>query len=79
LGTKADQMVVKEISYDISSPTIDSQILLLRAAGADVVLLAAIPKFAAQGLNPRSSAGNLFTSYPHRPRPSSSRWKRSAA
>jgi branched-chain amino acid transport system substrate-binding protein len=50
LGTKADQMVVKEISYDISSPTVDSQLLLLRAAGADVVLLAAIPKFAAQGL-----------------------------
>ena len=50
LGIKAEQIVVKEISYDVSSPTVDSQILLLRDAGADVVVLAAIPKFAAQAL-----------------------------
>jgi len=37
-------------SYETSDPTIDSQITSLQGAGADVLLVAAIPKFAAQAI-----------------------------
>ena len=36
LGSKAQSMIVKEESYDLSSPTIDSQIVSLKNSGADV-------------------------------------------
>jgi ABC-type branched-subunit amino acid transport system substrate-binding protein len=51
LGDKAAAMVVKEVSFDLTDPTIDSQILSLQAAGADTVYFATTsPKFAAQGI-----------------------------
>jgi ABC-type branched-subunit amino acid transport system substrate-binding protein len=50
LGAKAGTMVVKEVSYDITSPTIDSQILQLKSAGVDTVLNSGTPKFAAQAI-----------------------------
>jgi branched-chain amino acid transport system substrate-binding protein len=49
LGDKFDMMVVVA-SYETSDPTIDSQITSLQGAGADVLLVAAIPKFAAQAI-----------------------------
>jgi branched-chain amino acid transport system substrate-binding protein len=49
LGAKYDKMVVTA-SYETSDPTIDSQITTLQASGADVLLVAAIPKFAAQSI-----------------------------
>lgn len=50
LGAKAAAMIVKEMSYELSEPTIDSQILILRASGADVFLDLSTPKFAAQAI-----------------------------
>lgn len=50
LADKFDRMVVKSVSCEVSDPTIDSQILSLQSAGADTFVLAAIPKFAAQGI-----------------------------
>src|SRR5215475_1713670 len=47
LGDKFDKMVVTA-SYETTDPTIDSQITQLQSTGADVLLVAAIPKFAAQ-------------------------------
>ena len=44
LGDKAAKMVVAETSYEITEPTIDSQILRLRDAGADVLFSATTPK-----------------------------------
>jgi branched-chain amino acid transport system substrate-binding protein len=41
---------VAEISYEITAPTIDSEIVRLKDAGADAVFYFATPKFAAQGL-----------------------------
>jgi branched-chain amino acid transport system substrate-binding protein len=41
LGEKAATMIVKESSYQTTDPTIDSQILVLKDSGADVVFLAA--------------------------------------
>jgi branched-chain amino acid transport system substrate-binding protein len=49
LGEKYDQ-VVTTASYEISDPTIDSQIVKLKASGAGVFVIAATPKFAAQSI-----------------------------
>ncbi|HTI84289.1 MAG TPA: ABC transporter substrate-binding protein [Acetobacteraceae bacterium] len=50
LGKDWDSIVVKSTSYETTDPTIDSQIAELQAAGANVLLVAAIPKFAAQSI-----------------------------
>ena len=49
LGDKFDKTVVTA-TYETTDPTIDSQITTLQASGADVLLVAAIPKFAAQAI-----------------------------
>jgi ABC-type branched-subunit amino acid transport system substrate-binding protein len=48
LGDKAARMIIATQSYETTDPTVDSQIAALQASGADVLLTAAIPKFAAQ-------------------------------
>ena len=50
LGAKASSMIVKEVSYEVSDPTVDSQILQLQASGADVFFNVTTPKFAAQAI-----------------------------
>jgi branched-chain amino acid transport system substrate-binding protein len=50
LGDKWDQIVVKTASYETTDPTIDSQIVEMQSSGANVLLVAAIPKFAAQAI-----------------------------
>jgi branched-chain amino acid transport system substrate-binding protein len=45
-----DNIVVKSISYETTDATIDSQLAELQGSGADVLLVAAIPKFAAQAI-----------------------------
>src|SRR5262249_52277716 len=47
-GAKAAQMIVQEASYEVTDPTVDSQVVGLQSAGADTLLTAATPKFAAQ-------------------------------
>src|ERR1035437_4259580 len=56
LGDKSD-MIVKELSYEVSDPTIDSQIVNLKAAGADAVLTIATPKFGAQAIRKIADLG----------------------
>jgi branched-chain amino acid transport system substrate-binding protein len=48
LGDKFDQVVVKTASYEVTDPTLDSQITALQASGADALITGATPKFAAQ-------------------------------
>jgi branched-chain amino acid transport system substrate-binding protein len=50
LGEKAGSIIVKELSYELSEPTVDSQILQLKATGADVFLDLSTPKFTAQAI-----------------------------
>ena len=50
LGEDHAGMVIKEVSYETSEPTVDSQIVTLQGSGADVLLIAATPKFAAQAI-----------------------------
>lgn len=50
LGDKAASMIVAEASYELSDPTIDSQIVKLKSSGADLLFNASTPKFAAQAI-----------------------------
>ena len=49
LGTKASQ-IVAEVSYELSDPTIDSQIVQLKAAGVDTVVEQTAAKATAQSI-----------------------------
>jgi branched-chain amino acid transport system substrate-binding protein len=57
LGDKATTMIVAEASYEVSDPTVDSQILKLKSAGADVLFSATTPKFAAQAIKKNAELG----------------------
>ncbi len=46
LGTAAAKMIIAEQSYEVSDPTVDSQIVNLKNSGADVFLNISTPKFA---------------------------------
>src|ERR1700722_3489074 len=50
LGAKAAKMIVSELSYEVTDPTIDSQIVTLKGSGADVFFNVTTPKFAAQAV-----------------------------
>jgi branched-chain amino acid transport system substrate-binding protein len=50
LGDKAAKMIVSEVSYESTDPTVDSQIVTLKSSGADVFFDVTIPKFAAQAI-----------------------------
>jgi len=56
LGDKYDS-VVTNATYEFSDPTIDSQIVKLKASGADVFVIAATPKFAAQAIRKTHEIG----------------------
>jgi branched-chain amino acid transport system substrate-binding protein len=53
LGTKANLIVAKQ-AYDVSEPTIDSEMVNLQASGANVFVDIATPKFAAQSITKAS-------------------------
>jgi hypothetical protein len=50
LGPDHAGKVIKEASYETYEPTVDSQIATLQGSGADVLLIAAIDRFAAQAI-----------------------------
>src|SRR5882724_4744072 len=50
LGDKAAGMIVAEASYEVTDPTIDSQILKNKDSGADLFFSATTPKQAAQAI-----------------------------
>lgn len=50
LGDRAKEMIVSEVSYATSDPTIASQLAQMKAAGADAVFNASTPRFAAQAI-----------------------------
>ena len=57
LGDKADRLIVKELSYEHSDPTINSQVATLKASGADTFYNVTTPKFAAQAIRKASEIG----------------------
>ena len=50
LGDKADRMIVATKTYETTDPTVDSQVASLQGSGADTLMTAATPKFAAQAI-----------------------------
>jgi branched-chain amino acid transport system substrate-binding protein len=48
LGKAWDKMVIKVVTYEVTDATVDSQVVQMKDSGADVLVTAAIPKFAAQ-------------------------------
>jgi ABC-type branched-subunit amino acid transport system substrate-binding protein len=50
LGADHAGMIAKEASYETTEPTVDSQVTSLQGSGADVLIIAATPKFAAQAI-----------------------------
>src|SRR5271156_3900788 len=57
LGADHAGMVIREASYETSEPTVDSQIVTLQGSGADVLLIGATPKFAAQAIRKTFDVG----------------------
>jgi len=50
LGAEHAGALVKEASYEVTDPTVDSQVITLRGAGVDALILAALAKPAAQAI-----------------------------
>jgi branched-chain amino acid transport system substrate-binding protein len=63
LGLDRAGMVIKDASYETSEPTVDSQVAALQGSGADVFLIAATPKFAAQAIRKSYDLGWSATRY----------------
>lgn len=57
LGDAYKKYVVAEAGYDVTDPTVDSQVLKLRASGADVLLSFVQPKFGAQAIKKMAELG----------------------
>jgi branched-chain amino acid transport system substrate-binding protein len=56
LGDKASQ-IVKEVTYESTDPTVDSQIIALKSAGVDTFINFANPKFAIQAIRKAADIG----------------------
>jgi branched-chain amino acid transport system substrate-binding protein len=56
LGAKTG-MIVKEVSYEVADPTVDSQMVQLQASGADTFFNITTPKFAAQAIRKAYDSG----------------------
>jgi branched-chain amino acid transport system substrate-binding protein len=56
LGAKAS-MIVAEQSYELSDPTVDSQMVTLKASGADLFYNITTPKFGAQSIKKAAELG----------------------
>lgn len=57
LGDKAKAMIVSELPYETTDPTVDSQIVSLKGSGADVFYNVTTPKFAAQAIKKAAEIG----------------------
>jgi branched-chain amino acid transport system substrate-binding protein len=57
LGDKAKAMIVADAPYETSDPTVDSQIINLKASGADVFFNVTTPKFASQAIKKAAEIG----------------------
>ena len=57
LGAKASTMIVAEKSYELSDPTVDSQMVTLKASGADLFYNMTTPKFGAQSIKKAAELG----------------------
>jgi len=57
LGDKAKTMILSKLSYEVTDPTVDSQLLSLKATGADTFFNVTTPKFAAMVIKKNAELG----------------------
>jgi branched-chain amino acid transport system substrate-binding protein len=57
LGDKAKTMIVSKVTYEVTDPTVDSQMVSLKASGADTFFNITTPKFAAQSIKKAAEIG----------------------
>ena len=57
LGEKGRALIVAKLSYEVTDPTVDSQMVSLKASGADVFFNITTPKFAAQAIKKAAEIG----------------------
>ncbi len=57
------RLIVKHVTYEMTDPTVDSQIIQLKDAGANVFFNIALPKFAAQAIRKAADIGWKPTHY----------------
>jgi branched-chain amino acid transport system substrate-binding protein len=57
LGDKAKTMIISEQPYEVADPTIASQMINLKASGADIFFNVTTPKFAAQAIQKAAEIG----------------------
>jgi branched-chain amino acid transport system substrate-binding protein len=57
LGDKAAKLINAEVSYEVTDPTVDSQIVSLQSSGANVFYDITTPKFAAQAIRKTFDVG----------------------
>lgn len=57
LGDKAKTMIIARASYEVTDPTIDSQMVTLKGSGADTFFNITTPKFAAQAIKKAAEIG----------------------
>ncbi len=57
LGSAHAKMVVAKASYEVTDPTVDSQILTLQSSGADTFINITTPKFGAQAVRKAFDSG----------------------
>jgi branched-chain amino acid transport system substrate-binding protein len=56
-GLKGKMRIVAEVPYETTDPTVDSQVINIKASGADVFLNVGTPKFAAQAIKKVAELG----------------------
>jgi len=57
LGANASKMIIMKQSYEVTDPTVDSQIINLKNSGANVFFNVTIPKFAVQAIKKAHDIG----------------------
>jgi branched-chain amino acid transport system substrate-binding protein len=56
-GLEGKMPIIAELVYETTDPTVDSQIVTLKTSGADILLNASTPKFAAQAIKKMAEIG----------------------
>jgi branched-chain amino acid transport system substrate-binding protein len=57
LGKDADKLIVQHSTYEVTDPTVDSQMIQLKNSGANVFFNITTPKFAAQAIRKAAEIG----------------------
>jgi len=57
LGKENEKKVVASVSYEVTDPTVDSQVIQLKSAGANIVFIETAPKAAAQAIRKIADLG----------------------